>query len=185
MAIDISGMGMTRDDIKQRKDKKPSYGTVLNIGVASSVGIDFKGDTPDTAIMFRQPNGQLQPIRWRDDVVGSSSLIVEPKTGDFKLHGGQALDVGGMSVTQARGLSATEKPAANLRGIDVPAPQGATEMIVKFPRPEADAAYAVSVTPSWLGNVAVTAKTPGASRCSSARRREREFRLSLVRQVVS
>lgn len=156
-AIDVGGMGATREEIPQRKDKKPPYGTILNVGVASSVGIDFQGDTLDTAIMFRQPNGHTQPIRWRNDVVGSSSLSVEPKTGDFRLTGGN-VDVGGKAVTSATGLSGTSTAALNLRGIDVPVPQGATEMQVKFPRPEADAVYAVSITPSWLTNLAVTAK---------------------------
>ena len=157
-AIDIGGMGLTREDITQRKDRKPSYGTVLNIGVASSVGLDFQGDTLDTAIMFRQPGGHPQPIRWRNDVVGSSSVVVEPKTGDFKFQGGN-MDVGGHSLQATAGLSATDKPAANLRGIDLAVAQGQTTLEVKFDRPEVDASYAVSVTPSWLTQVAVSAKT--------------------------
>lgn len=158
VCISVGGMAANREDFAVRKDKKAPYGTVLDISTGSSVGIDFKGDTVDTAIMFRQPNGHLQPIRWRNDVVGSSSLVVDPKTGDFRLQGGN-VDLGGKSLQQTRGLSATEKPAANLRGIDVAVPQGATELQVKFAVPEADAAYAVSLTPSWLTNVAVTQKT--------------------------
>lgn len=159
IAIDISSFTRYREDVPKRKDKKPPYGTLLRLEAASSVGIDFAGDTLDTAIMFRQPKGQMQPIRWRNDVVGSSSLSVNPHTGDFQLQGGQAVNVGGMALTQARGLSATDIPAANLRGINVPVAAGAYEIVIQFPRPEADANYAVSLTPSWLTNVAVTNKT--------------------------
>jgi len=146
--LNASGIISGREQLDTRKDGKPPFGTVFHIGALSSTGIDFAGDTLDTAIMFRQPNGHLQPIRWRNDVVGSSSLTVEPATGDFVLAGGN-LDLSGKSLEQTRGISATQTPAANLRGIDVAVPANATDLTIQFATPESDAAYALSVLPSW------------------------------------
>lgn len=146
--INASAIIAGREQLDSRKDGKPPYGTVFHISALSNVGIDFRGDTLDSAIVFRQPNGHVQPIRWRNDVTGSSSLIVEPSTGDFVLAGGN-LDVSGRALERLRGLSGTETPAANLRGINVPVPPGANELEIRFATPEADAAYAVSVLPSW------------------------------------
>jgi hypothetical protein len=154
----ISGIIANREDLPTRKDRKPAYGTIMNIGALSSMGIDFRGDVLDTAIFFRQPNGHVQPIRWRNDVVGSSSLVVQPKTGDFVFAGGN-MDLSGKGLQQTRGLSATDKPASNLRGINLAVAQGQTALEVKFATPEADAEYAVSVTPSWMTNLCVPTKT--------------------------
>ncbi|MBM3501387.1 MAG: hypothetical protein FJX74_22260 [Armatimonadetes bacterium] len=156
--INAGGIMASREQLGSRKDGKPPFGTIFHIGAASNVGIDFGGDVLDTAIMFRQPNGHTQPIRWRNDVTGSSSLSVEPATGDFVLTGGN-LDLTGTSMERTRGISGTGTPAANLRGIDVPVPEGATELQIAFPAAEQDAAYAVSVVPSWLTNVCRATKS--------------------------
>ena len=156
--IHMGGIIRSRDGLERRKDKKPPYGTVLNINSLADVGIDFQSEVLDSAIIFRQPNGHPQPIRWRNDVVGSSSLSVEPTTGDFVLTGGN-VDLSGKGVEGLGGLSATEKPAANLRGINVPVPEGEGQLQLTFDRPEADALYAVSVTPSWMTNICVPDKT--------------------------
>ena len=150
--INASGIIRSRDQLDSRKDKKPPYGTMMNLESLANVGIDFQGDVLDSAIVFRQPDGHIQPIRWRNDVVGSSSLIVEPETGDFVLAGGN-LDVSGKSLERVSGISGTDTPAANLRGIDVPIEAGATEAEIRFAVPEKDARYAVAITPSWMTNV--------------------------------
>lgn len=157
--IAVSSLAANREEFAQRKDKRAPFGTILCVNSASTVGIDFRGDTVDTAIMFRQPNDHPQPIRWRNNTVGSSSLAVEPGTGDFRFQGGN-LDAGGHSLQGATGLSATDRPAANLRGINLAVPPGGTVLRVTFERPEADAAYALILTPSWLTQTAVSAKTP-------------------------
>jgi len=156
--ISAGGIIGSREQLDTRKDGKPPFGTIFHIGSAASTGIEFAGDILDTAILFRQPGGHPQPIRWRNDVVGSSSLIVDPRTGDFAFAGG-AVDLSGQPLKGARGVSATGTPAANLRGIDVPVPSEATELTVAFPTPEADAAYAVSVMPSWPTTVCSPTKS--------------------------
>ncbi len=157
--IGVYGIITESDQLDRRKDKKPPYDTVMNIRSLANVGINFDSEVLDAAIVFRQPNGHAQPIRWRNDVVGSSSLIVEPETGDFVLAGGN-LDIGGKSLERVEGVSGTETPAANLRGIDVSLRAGATEAEIRFAASERDAAYAVSITPSWMTSYCVPNKTP-------------------------
>ena len=132
---------------------------MVNLDSLADVGIDFQGDVLDAAIVFRQPDGHVQPIRWRNDVVGSSSLVVEPETGDFVLAGGN-VDVSGKALERVKGVSATDTPAANLRGIDVPVEAGATEVEVRFPIAEKDSQYAIAVMPSWMTNICSPTKTP-------------------------
>ncbi|MBP8951381.1 MAG: hypothetical protein KBI47_03245 [Armatimonadetes bacterium] len=165
--ISISGLVSDRGQLPQRKDGKPSFGTIMDIQAASKVGIDFHGDVLDTAIMFRQPGGHPQPIRWRNDVVGSSSLGVDAATGDFVLTGGN-VDLTGKALRNTRGLSATGTAASNLRGINVAVQEGKAELEIRFDTPEADGAYAVTVTPSWMTAIAVPAKSPEGFRIQFA-----------------
>jgi len=150
----IIGIITSRDQLPTRKDKKPPYGTAIDIRSLTNVGINFDSEVLHAAMVFRQPNGRPQPIRWRNDTTGSSSLIVPPETGDFVFAGGN-LDASGNALQHVAGISATETPAANLRGINVPVKKGAKEVRVLFQKPEADDNYAVSVTPSWLTTACV------------------------------
>ena len=156
--LSLSGIISSREGLAGRKDHKPPYNTMINLGSLSNVGIRFGGEVMDAAMFFTQPNDRPQPIWWRNSVNGSSQLSVDPKTGTFELVNGE-VDVNNRGVQGVRGLSGTDKPAANLRGFDLPVAAGATEITVAFPTAEADPAYAVSVTPSWLTAVAVPAKT--------------------------
>jgi hypothetical protein len=156
--LSISGLVTERQQLPTRKDQRPSYGTIMNIHAAAQVGIDFRGDMLDTAIMFRQPNGHSQHIRWRNDVVGSSGLSVDARTGDFLLTGGH-VDLNGKTLRATRGVSATAKPASNLRGINVGVPEGRAEWEIHFDIAEPDEVYAVAITPSWMTPVAVPTKT--------------------------
>ncbi len=158
IGININGIISGRDGLPNRKDRKPPYRTMINLGSLANEGIRFSGEVLDAAMFFVQPNDQVQPIRWRNNVNGSSQLSVDPKTGTFELANGD-VDVNNRAVQGIRGLSATDKPAANLRGMDIAIPAGATEFALAFPTPETDAAYAVSVTPSWMTALCVPTKT--------------------------
>jgi len=156
--LNLVGLASSREQLAQRKDGKPPYDTVINIASLSNVGLHFDGEVLDAAIVFRQPNDRPQPIRWRNNVTGSSALTVEPETGDFVFQNGH-LDVNGKSLERVQGLSGTDQPAANLRGINLAVTEGAQEYQVRFAQPEQDAHYAVSVTPSWMTNLCVPEKT--------------------------
>ncbi|NOY81514.1 MAG: hypothetical protein GXP31_10985 [Kiritimatiellaeota bacterium] len=156
--LSLTGIITSRKELARRKDGKPPYRTIMRIRSLADVGLDFESEVLDAAIIFRQPNDLPQPIRWRNNVTGSSSLVVEPGTGNFVLQGGD-IDVSGKAVKRVRGLSATGTPAANLRGIDIGVKQGADRVQVVFSTPEQDAHYAVSITPSWMTNLCVPEKT--------------------------
>ena len=88
----------------------------------------------------------------------SLNMMVSPETGDFQFAGGN-IDTGGKGVQRVTGLSATEKPANNLRGINIAVQAACAQFEVHFPRAESDANYAVSITPNWMTSYCVSAKT--------------------------
>ncbi len=156
--IRVGGIINTREGLDSRKDRKPPFGTMIDLHSLANDGIRFSGEVLESALYFVQPNDRPQPMRWRNSVTGSTELQVDPRTGTFELLRGD-VDVNGGGVQGVRGLSGTEQPAANLRGIGLAVPAGATQFDVTFPRAEADAAYAISVTPSWLTALAVPQQT--------------------------
>ena len=156
--MDLGGIISSRDQLNTRKDKKPPWDTIIYVNSLCNNAIRFDSEVMNAALFFVQPNDRPQPILWRNRTNGSSQLNVDPATGTFQFMRGN-VDVGHQAVQNVRGLSATEKPAANLRGIDVPVPAGATELTITFAAPEVDASYAANVTPSWLSVLAVPTKT--------------------------
>jgi hypothetical protein len=176
--IDVANLGtyVTRDSVLQvhggstgdiekdkamRYDRSPPWEKYLDFSATVNDGIKFGADTGDAAILFVQPNHRTQPIKWNYGIESNqppkvASLTVATDTGDFHLSGGD-LRVNGSVVTT--GLSAGEKPARNLRGLNVPVPAGSKELIVKFPQPEADDAYMAVLQLSWLTNHAVVNRT--------------------------
>jgi hypothetical protein len=149
---------MTVAGNNDKADKKPPFENILVVDTAVNNGIVFGGDTGNAALLFRQPNGKPQPIKWRyDGGSKEASLMVSPKDGTMRFDGNGLLLPGG--VVNVGGLSATATMAKNLRGVNVPVTAGAKELVVKFPTPEADANYAVFLEQSWLTNRAVSAQT--------------------------
>jgi hypothetical protein len=101
-------------------------------------------------------DGNLKPIQWRLPS-RAARLHVDPKTADFVFSGGN-LDVQGQGVVRQSGVSATDTPARNLRGIGVPVPGGAKRFTVRFDQPEADPAYSIVVQGNWFTLDRVTEK---------------------------
>ncbi|HEY3396439.1 MAG TPA: hypothetical protein VGM19_02170 [Armatimonadota bacterium] len=157
--IMLAGIINSREELSTRKDKKPPYGTMINLRSLCNEGIRFSSEVLGAAMFFTQPNDRKQPIWWRNSVNGSSQLSVDPRTGTFEFINGD-MSLGNRSLVTTRGLSATEKPAANLRGINVSVPVGATEFEVKFATPEPDNNYALTVSPNWMTQFQVRAKRP-------------------------
>jgi len=154
----ITAPARSRDQLPKRKDRKPAYDTMVNLHALARAGIRFAGDMLEAAIIFEQPENRVQPILWRKEGGNTVSLKVPPETGTFTFAGGH-VDVTGRCVQRVSGLSGTNSPAHNLRGIDRKVAPGTTEFEVSFPRPETDAHFAVSVTPNWITPYCVTAKT--------------------------
>jgi len=156
--IHLGGIIRDASGLERRKDGRPPYDTMICLDSMATTGIEFSGEIADTAIMFRQPRDTRQTIRWRNNTEGSSSLSVDPATGDFQLTGGD-VDLTNRGMMRTGGISATETPAANLRGMNVGVAEGAAELQISFSRPEQSPAYAVAVTPSWLTTHAVPNKS--------------------------
>jgi hypothetical protein len=157
-AVSLSGGAFSLEDIKARKDKQPTFLSGIRIGATTGSGISFDADVTGEALLFRQPHGRPQPLRWlHADPDVATTLAVLPASGDMEITGGN-LRVNG-SVQQVAGLSATRVPSHNLRGINVPVVKGSTLISVAFPKAEADAVYSLTVQPSWMTADCVTKKT--------------------------
>ncbi len=155
--IAIRGGPATLEEAAKTRMRRPAWGSMLALESAAEVGLDCKADFADAAVLLRQPN-RPQTIQWATQSGKRTSIGVSPQTGDLEVRGGN-LDTGGAALVRAGGLSATEKPARNLRGIAAKVPAGATSFNVAFPQPEPDVTYAVFVEQSWLTARAVTEQT--------------------------
>jgi len=156
-AISMGGIIRAVSQLPTRKDKKAPWSTLIHCDSLCDWGLVFGADVINAAILFGQPNGRAQAMQWVTGPGTASRLIVPPATGDFTFSGGH-LDLSGKSARRVTGLSATATTANNLRGINVEVKEGAQDLQVAFPDPEADAVYAVSVTPTWMTNLCVSAK---------------------------
>src|SRR5205085_2847405 len=93
-----------------------------------------------------------------------ATLGYDPKTHGYYARGGVTFNIGAASLTQTRGISATDTKSVNLRGINVPVPDSARQpepfMDVTFidrttvpnspmPSPEENELYGLQITPSW------------------------------------
>ncbi|WP_254511272.1 hypothetical protein [Anatilimnocola floriformis] len=177
--ISVAGGPANLDDIAKRHEPKPAWDNIIVMNSAATVGLNFKADFANAALLFQQPNRE-QPIKWQygmkaeevnagqastgnarpmdpKPVPKTASLTVSRDDGEFQLQGG-GLNTGG-SVSGVAGLSGDEKAAKNLRGKNLSPTENAKTFEVKFPRPEADADYAVFLELSWLTERAVSNKT--------------------------
>lgn len=140
------------------KNGKAAWDNVFKVeGDAINV-IDARGEIYGSLIRVDQHDRPV-PITWvYDNGNKESKLWVDSKTGALNYQGGAINSAGGL-VT-AGGLSGTETPANNLRGINIPVPAGAKSLAVTFPNKELDANYAIFIETSWMSQRAITAQTP-------------------------
>ncbi|MHB9026610.1 MAG: hypothetical protein ACYC7E_20960 [Armatimonadota bacterium] len=158
-AVGIGGATFSLEDVQRQKDKQPSFLAGIRLGSATNTGISFDADVVDEALLFRQPHDRAQPIRWLYDAgTRATTLSVNPKTGTVEFAGGN-LNLNKASLEKVGGLSATAVRARNLRGISVKVAEGSTTLTVTYPQVEADAAYSLTVQPSWMTMDCVTKKT--------------------------
>ncbi|NCO34311.1 MAG: hypothetical protein GW893_10710 [Armatimonadetes bacterium] len=156
--LTVAGGPATIAECDKRADGRPPFENVITINSACYEGIVFGGDTATAAIAFRQPGNRPQPIKWLyDNQKKEATLTVRPEDGAMRFDGGGfSLPGGAFNVA---GISGTTTKAQNLRGVNVSVAAGAKEAVVKFPKPEADADYAVFLETSWLTPRAVAQQT--------------------------
>jgi len=153
------GNGNLKDDLERSKDGRPRFDTGIDIRATTKVGLGFYGDVEEAAIRFEQKNERAQPIVWATSKGrASNSLIVDPTSGEFDFTGGAA-HFSGLVVKGKGGLSGGDKPASNLREIEIGIPEASTEFFVNFPHEEVDGSYALYVQPSWFTDTIVAQKT--------------------------
>ena len=83
----------------------------------------------------------------------------DPASGRYQLRAGATLDMHGTAITGVAGLAASDDVAGNLRGINVAVEAGVLYMPIQLEHAEADARFAVQVTPSWPTPIAIVGKT--------------------------
>jgi len=153
--VTVEGGCNNRDDLKSRKDRKAPWLAAMKVGSVTDDAIVFGGDVVNSALLFAQPNGHPQPVKWKHDQ-GETSLIVDPQSGDLRISG-SSLTVAAAKGLQ--GLSGSDVAANNLRQINVAVRPGDQRLVVKFERPEADAQFAILTKCSWITQDAVAEKT--------------------------
>lgn len=154
------GSGDLKKDIETRWTHTTTFDRFLEFQATSQNAVVFNGDVAGAAILFNQPHDRAQPITWMfgdANAKKKASMTVSPADGTLNYDGGGAAIPGGLS--QVGGLSGGESKANNLRGIKVPVKAGDKQIVVKFPKAEADGEYAVFLELSWLTNRAVTEQT--------------------------
>jgi len=153
--MDVSGGCNNRDDLVERKDRKAPWLSATKVGSVTEDAIVFGADVVNSALLFAQPNGHEQPVKWKHDK-GETTLIVDPKSGDMSIIGST------LTVATAKGvhgLSGTNVAANNLRQINAEVSPDAKKLNVKFAQPEPDAQYAIMTKCSWITLDAVAEKT--------------------------
>src|SRR5207237_3924619 len=91
-AFSIHGAARTLEDVAKRHENKPAWDNILVIDSAATVGINYKADFADAAILFQQPNVE-QPIKWHYDHQPGQRpkeavLTVTRDTGELNFQGG-------------------------------------------------------------------------------------------------
>lgn len=168
LLIDVARPGELDSVLKYQKDHLAPYDTGIDVNAVTHSALRVRGDVKFAAIDLWSQDGNVKKVSWRVPKQSGrrvSSLYADTDTGRIVVDAG-GLDLNKTAVVRQRGLSGTDTPARNLRGIDVGVRQGARELQVSFPpqRSELDARYSITVQPSWKTMDWVVEKTPGGFR---------------------
>jgi hypothetical protein len=161
-AFDVSGIGLgqTIEQIeKGQKDGVMPWGAALSVTAATSYAINIAGPVKYSAMALHSEDGNRKDIRWQCQG-GGAAIYAQPKGGDLVLETSGSVSLGLKGTVQQAGLSGSNVPAKNLRGINVAVGAGAKELAVKFAVAEADANYAVMTECNWMTMKAVVEKSP-------------------------
>jgi hypothetical protein len=158
-AVDGTGPGQTIEQIeKNQNDGLMPWGSGLSVAAATSYAIYINGPVKYAAMMLNQQDGNRKAIQWLGKN-GGANIFADVATGDFVIETNGNINLGTKSTIMQTGISATNLPSKNLRGINFPVAAKATELKVVFRVPEPDATYAVMSECSWITVKAVKNKT--------------------------
>jgi hypothetical protein len=136
------------------------FNTLIDFDTPANQGIVFNGANPNGAIVINQGRTE-SPIVFNygpENDRKQAKIAVNPDKGTIRLEGNGVQVTGPLMALT--GLSGTGTSPSNLRGLNVTVPKGATEIQVKFPKPEPDAQYAAFVETNWLSARAIVNLTP-------------------------
>lgn len=154
------GVG-SKEQILRRKDQRPSYlnGVLFHHTSSVGAGIHFAGYVKDAAILMSQRQNNPQPIVWKyNNSRNLASVVTNPANGILELKS-TSVSLENTGLLKTKGISATEKSAQNLRGINITVPQGTTQLQVTYPDAEPDETYSLTVQANWLTLDRVVSKT--------------------------
>lgn len=160
-AMWVRGGPAKLEALEKTARQRPAWENVVYVDSAAEVGLNWKADFTNAAILFQQPNNE-QPIKWLygpreiGKPVSEATLKVSKENGDLHFQGGDARLSGSLLT---KGISGEEKAARNLRGKNIPVQKGFTQLHVEFPQAEPDAEYALVLEHTWFSNRAITEQT--------------------------
>ena len=152
-ALYVHGGSASLEALTNSPAQRPLWDNVIVMDAAADVGLNWKADFANAAILFQQPNHE-QPIKWLygprevGKPAAEATLTVSTNAGVFTFS----------TPISTPGISADKTPARNLRGKDVAVKAGTTSVTINFPVEETDASYAVFVEKNWIGDRAITKK---------------------------
>jgi hypothetical protein len=156
LEVNASVHGTLDEVVARQIDGRPPYGVGIVLHAATGTGLEIRGPVEQAAVDLWEYDGNIKPIQWRLPS-RVARMYVDPKTADFVFSGGNQ-DLQGHGTDRQGGISATETPARNLRGIGVAVPRAARHVTVKFTQPEPDGVYSVVVQGNWFTLDRVTVK---------------------------
>ena len=149
--------------LKQQKDHKPLFEYGVDVRAVTGSALRVRGAVKDAALDLWSADGNVKKLRWRLSRKSGrwhSSIHADPDSGRLVLDSA-GLDLNRSATVRQAGVSGTDTPAHNLRGIDVTVPRGLRELKVSFPpsQAEVDGRYSITVQPNWITRDAVVQKT--------------------------
>ena len=140
-----AALGVYGGHDRMQLEHHPKFFNVIDVGTSCDYGIRFRNTVNQAAVYLEQMDHR---IAWRTP---GGRVELSAAEGALKLNGS--------GLTEVRSLAAGPVVGRNLRGIDVAVPVGVREFTVRFPQPEPDAVYSLTVQPNWLCRWAVTDKS--------------------------
>lgn len=160
LAVEDGQFGRTMAEVlAQQKDAMPSFATGVAIGASTVYGIHIGGPVLYDAVHFAQADGNTKTIRWFGIGGHQAALYATPDTGNLIIEPTGDVHLSQKSTIYHGGLSATDKAAKNLRGINVAVPANASSIAIGFAAPESDAQYAIIAECGWLTVTAIQNKS--------------------------
>ena len=152
-ALSVGGnnSGTLEESIKGQKDGRTPFESAVSVFAGTSNTFVVRGPVGNAVFDFWQEDGNVKRFQWRLPQNGRAYFQVNPDNADFVFQGGN-LKLSSKGTVGQSGISATDKPARNLRGINVSVKAESKTAEIKFQNAETDTEYSIVVQPNWNTN---------------------------------